>query len=126
MKKIIGAIFLFCMSNGYAGFWAFTMHSRANCVGFNESVSWHFGHSYMLMTYSNHSSTKPSNWWKCRINTPFENTWRSAAYHYAEGLEGDEWTSIGSHYTKNAQGNVVLLMQTEGTDCSGYDGWWDK
>lgn len=125
-KIISGALLLSVSLSANAGFWGFTMHSRANCVGFNESISWHAGHSYYLMTYSHHVSTKPANWWVCRINTPMEATWRSAAYHYAEGYKDGEWKVTGAHYTRNAAGNAVLMMMTFGHDCAGYNGWWDK
>ncbi len=52
-KILIFSSALVC-SAANAGFHEFTMHSRANCGGFNESISWHFNHSYWLLTNSVH------------------------------------------------------------------------
>lgn len=126
-KKTLAAILLLTTTtNSHAGFYAFTMHSRANCGGFNESVSWHWQHLYNLITYSNHTSTNPKFWWICNINTLLMKTSRSAAYHWAEGYAGGGWTVRGAHYIQNNNQNITLLKKTEATDCAIYDGWWDK
>lgn len=105
-----------------AGFHEFTMHSRANCKGFNESISWHFLNPYYLMTYTRHSNPKAA--WGCNFNSPMQQTWRSAAVHYAEGYGG--WHVVGSHYYKDSvSGALRLLRITEADDCNIYDGWWD-
>ena len=55
MKKLLilsAAILL--SANVNAGISQLTFHSRANCIGFNESISWHAGVSYKLMTLSQH------------------------------------------------------------------------
>lgn len=68
-----------------AGFWEFTMHSRANCSGFNESISWHFKHQYWLLTYTKH--TNPKATWYCDFasSPSFEITCRSVAYILQKG-----------------------------------------
>ena len=69
----------------------------------------------------------PKNWWKCDINTGWENTWRSAAYHFAEGFPGGEWTVTGYHYgLAPDKRTAILLSITTATDCNIYDGWWDQ
>jgi hypothetical protein len=121
--SILCLLVLFPISGAYAGFAGFTMHSRANCAGFNESISWHFGHSYNLITYSKHTSPKAS--YGCYFNSGgWNKTWRSAACHFAEGYGG--WHVIGYHYTRDDNGwNEQLLKITEADDCNIYDGWWD-
>ena len=109
-----------------AGFQEFTMHSRANCGGFNESISWHFNHSYWLLTNSVH--VKPNGNYSCNFwsNDRITLTWRSAACHFAEGYLTDNWIVYGTHYTSNDGGkSTVFMAKTYATDCSIYNGWWD-
>lgn len=122
-KKVIIVISSLLLSMPiYAGFKEFTMHSRANCGGFNESISWHFNHSYNLLTYSLH--TNPKVKYSCRFNSGgWDTTWRSAACHFAEGYGG--WHVDGYHYTRDDRGNERLLKVTSVDDCAIYDGWWD-
>jgi len=107
----------------HAGFDAFTMHSRANCGGFNESISWHWGHPNKLLTYSRHTHPKAS--YSCYVDSGgCEMTWRSAACHFAEGYGG--WHVIGTHYgLAPDRKTMIVLAITEADDCSIYDGWWD-
>ena len=123
-KKILLPLLLLIPISSHAGFWEFTMHSRANCVGFNESISWHFKHEYWLLTNSYHSNPKAAytcNFWSA---PNFEVTSRSAALHFAEGYGG--WHVIGSHWTTPDRGRTSQLMaKTDAIDCNIYDGWWD-
>lgn len=123
--KLISVLYfstLLFSSSTHAGFAAFTMHSRANCGGFNESISWHFGHSYNLLTYSRHTNPKAN--WGCYFNSGgWDDTWRSAACHFAEGYGG--WHVTGYHYTRDNNYNERLMEITEADDCNIYDGWWD-
>lgn len=126
-KKII----MFCAaialtSQAFAGFAEFTMHSRANCAGFNESISWHFKHSYWLLTHTRH--TNPDAPWICDFWSAddWEITWRSAALHFAEGWNGQRWYVVGNHWTTPDAGMTSILMSTtDAVDCNIYDGWWD-
>lgn len=43
-----------CAITVNAGVVAPTAHSRANCGGFNESITWHLGHSYWWRVESHH------------------------------------------------------------------------
>lgn len=126
-KKLLSLTFAFCLGAfepTYAGFHEFTMHSRANCGGFNESISWHFKHEYWLLTFSHHFNPKAT--WQCNFwsSRNFERTWRAAALHFAEGYGG--WSVEGSHWTTPDRGRTSILMaKTDATDCNIYDGWWD-
>lgn len=126
IKKITGLTLLTVTLNSHAGFQQFTMHSRANCGGFNESISWHYKHTYWLLTNSVH--VNPSKSWSCNLWSDYAvtATWRSAAYHWAEGYLLDKWEVYGTHYTSKDKGkSVIILAQTKATDCNIYNGWWD-
>lgn len=85
--KIVSLSLLSVSSVTYAGFDAFTMHSRANCAGFNESVSWHWKHRTNLITWTIHTHSQAP--FPCEFNSGgWSNTWRAAALHYAEGYGG--------------------------------------
>ena len=121
MKFIYLTSFLLFSIAANAGIAEFTMHSRANCVGFNESISWHLGHSYWLRTESVHMKGGKV---QHIVGTKKELTWRSAAYHVGdESLSG--WTVQGIHYGYTTDHKQILWAITSVTDCSIYDGWWD-
>lgn len=103
-----------------AGLHERTIHSRANCFGNNESITWHAGHSYRLKTYSAHIDMF-SNMHEIKDN--WRTTWRSAAVHWDEAYVGDSYTVIGNHWI-NEGGKPRKLGETVSRDCSGYDGWW--
>lgn len=122
LKLAIGLLVLSIPA--YAGVAGLTMHSRAFCAGINESISWDKTHSWPLSTDSDH--------WPLdkrismhRVSTGWENTWRSAAIHYSEGLGMMGWVVDGYHYFLNPQNKPVLLASERVYDCSIYDGWWD-
>ena len=73
----------------YAGVASPTAHSRANCFGFNESITWHLGHSYYWRVESHHY---PWGWSRPHhiINTDTQYTWRAAAYHMNEAYLQEE------------------------------------
>lgn len=113
-------------SVGHAGFHEFTMHSRANCGGFNESISWQFMRPYWLLTESYHFSPKFKYSCDFGSSPTIEMTWRSAACHYLEGYEGGGWYVVGHHYNSGDNGKSTYLPGiTDATDCKIYDGWWD-
>lgn len=126
IKKISMVLFLITFSTEInAGVNGLTVHSRANCIN-NESISWDLTQDWMLLTKSKHSHLEPGGQKKIHFfETHWEKTWRSAAVHWKEGesggwtVEGDHWIQIGDEPPRNIQHEVV-------TDCSIYDGWWDK
>lgn len=57
MKKIVfGVVFICSCTDAYAGFTDLSALYRANCIGFNESVSWDLTKQHYLATYSAHKS----------------------------------------------------------------------
>lgn len=126
-KIIVIPLSIFTFS-AHAGFHGFTMHSRANCAGFNESISWEFNKYRYLQTFSQHNDTAGKAHWSCNLNTGWQYTWRSAAYHYKEGYSsnGDRWHVEGQHWGLNAYNEPVRYDLTSADDCNIYDGWWDK
>jgi hypothetical protein len=126
MSKIIGCSLLSITVSAYAGFAAPTAHSRANCGGFNESVTWEFATYYWWRVESHHflsiSDLRPHH----ILNTGTNLTWRAAAYHSTEGYSsrGDHWYVSGYHFYY-PNGREILDVVTMATDCDIYDGWWD-
>ncbi len=109
----------------YAGAWNPTAHSRANCGGFNESVTWHAGHSYWWRVESHHFLNKTDSRPNHIINTGKQFTWRAAAYHGQEGYStrGDHWFVIGYHF-HYPNGRERLDAVTTAEDCGLESGWW--
>lgn len=114
----------------FAGIVNPTAHSRANCAGFNESITWQLGYSYWWRVESHHmidaNHPKPVH----ILNTGTNLTWRAAAYHATEAYStrGDKWTVTGYHfYHPHGLPNEreALDVITFAADCSIYDGWWD-
>jgi hypothetical protein len=124
--KIISCISLFLAFTVHAGVVAPTAHSRANCGGFNESVTWQAFHSYWWRVESHHFLSISEPWPHHVLNTGKNLTWRAAAYHAQEGYSsrGDHWYVVGYHFYY-PNGRQVLDTTTMATDCSVYDGWWD-
>lgn len=122
MRDIFLVFLSFILFNtANAGFHAFTMHSRANCVN-NESISWEYRVYRELGTVTHHYH---DGIFIHGYSTGWENTWRSAAAHWGEALPGSGWRVVGYHWQK-INGQDVLLQITDVSDCSIYDGWWDK
>ncbi len=122
MKKVILVLVWAYLVTAYAGFKDLTIHSRANCVN-NESITWHAGHSYNLMTISKQVySEKGKVRKKKEVIANWDYTWRSAAVSWNEGYGG--WEVWGYHYIKIGK-DIQILGATHVTDCSIYDGWWD-
>jgi hypothetical protein len=126
IKQLAGIIMISASISSYAGVAAPTAHSRANCGGFNESITWQLGHSYWWRVESHHflsiGDARPNH----VINTGKNMTWRAAAYHATEGYStrGDRWYVAGYHFYY-PNGREVLDVTTMAIDCSIYDGWWD-
>jgi len=127
MKKTILALSILAMPMiSQAGVITPTAHSRANCVGFNESITWHLGHSYMWRVESHHY---PKGWTHPVhiMNTGTHVTWRAAACHPNEAYSsrGDQWYVNGFHFYYPDGSKERLDTMTGVGDCSIYDGWWD-
>jgi len=122
MKKVLlGITIILLANNSFAGLKDLTIHSRANC-GNNESISWHLGHSYALLTVSDHLQNGRK---QHSLATGWEMTWRSASVHWGESAPGrKDWFVQAGHY-QNINGRDYLLGFTTATDCNIYDGWWD-
>lgn len=123
--KLTGCALFSIVVTAQAGVWGPTAHSRANCGGFNESITWHAGHSYYWRVESHHY---PTGWDHPVhiLNTGTQNTWRAAAYHATEAYSsrGDKWWVNGYHFYY-LNGKERLDVMTSVGDCSIYDGWWD-
>ena len=123
MKKISIFLLIIGISSAVnAGFNGLTHHSRANC-GNNESISWDWTASHLLRVYSDHAYADfPRE--EHVVDTGWQDTWRSAAVHWGEGRGG--WTVLGQHWMRDNRGKEYVAAQEVVTDCSIYDGWWDK
>lgn len=105
-----------------AGMVNLTSHSRANCVGFNESIDWDYGVPHLLNTVSNHFNNNGRTVHEVRVG--WAKTWRSAAYHFRTDdptgytVKGTHWESVNNR-VYNIANEVVI-------NCSIYDGWWDR
>lgn len=130
MKKLILGCIL-AAPIVHAGFNGNTAHSRANCGGFNESITWNALASHWWEVHSLHYLSLHETYPDHIIKDLSRYTWRSAAYHAKEGYSsrGDEWYVIGYHfYVPNDNPNKYkkqLDRTTGATDCNIYDGWWD-
>jgi len=124
-KLLILGYGMLCIANTYAALNGLSYHSRANCGGFNESISWDFTVYRYLATASYHfASTKLKH-----ITEAFKAyTWRSAAYHWynKDDYNPDVTKVIGFHYLSTDSVNYNLQATTSATGCNIYDGWWDK
>ncbi len=120
-KTLLALLAMGICSNVSAGLNGPTHHSRANC-GNNESISWDATGNHTYCTISDHF---PPGGGVHEVNTMWGSTWRSAAVHWGEARPGAGWRVYGIHWeiinrvpTNVANENV--------TDCSIYDGWWDR
>lgn len=117
---------LSCSMMAHSGVIAPTAHSRANCAGFNESVTWQYNHSFWWRVESHHflslGDIRPHH----ILNTGTNLTWRAAAYHATEAYSsrGDHWYVSGYHFFYPS-GREMLDVITMATDCNIYDGWWE-
>jgi len=108
-----------------SGVYSTTAHSRANCVN-NESITWFLWNAYnwRVISFHNYDLNRPANGYHY-INTGMGHTWRQAAVHWKESYPGGSYFVSGFHYFLD-RGNEVLDVNTQASDCSIYDGWWDQ
>lgn len=118
--KFIPIIGIVLSSYANAGYNSLTIHSRANCVN-NESITWHKGHTYNLLTVSDHLKFGKR---QHSLATGWEVTWRSANVHWGEPGGEPYWYVQAGHYMKVGYQDYRIGFTTA-SDCSIYDGWWD-
>lgn len=128
MKKMLFAVMLITVPvTSIAGFYGPTSHSRANCAGFNESISWWAGHPDYRRAVSFHFRTARHSHPAHSLDTGMYRTFRAAAYHATEAYssQGHEWKVVGGHYYLEGR-EQKLGAVTEAINCNIYDGWWDQ
>lgn len=110
--------------NSHAGFNGPTAHSRGNCVN-NESITWSAISSWQwrVVSFHNPDWNHPGVGYHY-VDTGMAYTWRQAAVHWNESYPGGKYLVVGFHYYID-KGRERLDTNTEATDCSIYDGWWD-
>ena len=124
-KIFLVMLIFFGITNSYSAIDALSHHSRANCGGFNETVTWWLGHSVLSRVESRHYPEclvgKDRN--MHLVQTQKASSWRHAAYHPTESY-GGTYCVVGTHFMYI--NGVEHLVQSESvTDCNIYDGWWD-
>lgn len=128
IMKYVGrltACALLCSTiTAHAGFWSTTAHSRANCFN-NESITWNGAHSYYwrVISFHNYDLNNPNKGYHM-IDTGMSYTWRQAAVHWNESPPGGKYFVSGFHYFLD-RGREILDTNTQASDCSIYNGWWD-
>lgn len=120
--KLLTISCLLSIGVAHAGFNGYTNHSRANCTN-NESISWDWTHDWWLWTNSEHYNVSNGELIHT-LNTGAQLTWRSAAAHWGEGQIG--WQVHGRHWRLYTDKKWHLESDEWITDCSIYDGWWDR
>lgn len=122
MKRAI--IFAIIMASGAseAGINATTVHSRANCFGFNESITWWLGNAYNWKVVSIHDSHDSRLGYHV-IDTGYQVTWRQAAYHPHEAWAKWGYTVSGFHFLAG-WGGGRYFADTFADDCGLENGWW--
>jgi hypothetical protein len=89
--------------------------SRANCIN-NESISWDWpGRNQWLWTNSFHWNGSVG--WEPTIRTGWEDSYRSAAVHWGEGVKGNYYV-IGHHFNWDTTYGEHFLGQTPTTGCN--------
>jgi len=124
MRKIVLTSLIAIHSIANAGVNGLTFHSRANCGGFNESISWNAKGSHRMKTESYHFYPKSHTQYHLVVDA-MRVTWRSAAYHMYEGYEKQGWHVVG-HHIMPVHNKPQIVQFTEADDCIFYDGWWAK
>lgn len=110
-----------------AGFYANTAHSRANCYGFNESITWNWSEYHWWEVHSFHDCEREGECANHLIKIPMMYTWRCAAFHTKEweGPYADRWYVRGYHFYMDVNGRRIYDAYTSASNCAIYDGWWD-
>ncbi len=127
--KLTGCALLMVVSSAQAGFYGNTAHSRGNCAGFNESITWNWSEYHWWEVESIHFKQKGKGQATHMIKSWMAYTWRAAALDFWKdpaGPNADQYWVQGYHYLMGKNGKRVFDMYTQSGDCSGYNGWWDQ
>lgn len=128
MKKvlILISILISLSPSIYPGVKRVTVHSRANCAGNNESITWWLGHTRIWRAVSEHLR---GGHYIHLVDTGYNDTWRAAAVHWNESWTSYLYVVNGLHYIQMRDGphagQRFLTSKTFADDCNIYDGWWD-
>lgn len=125
LGKITSAALIALAINAHAGWNGNTAHSRANCLSFNESVTWNWQEYHWWEVRSVHMPTAGHRGVPHSVTDWMKYTWRSAAFDNTDNFQGF-WQSQGYHFFMDDYGRKIYDAYTEATDCREYDGWWDK
>ena len=112
----------------HAGFYGNTVHSRGNCIGFNESITWNWSEYHWWEVESIHFRQKGNGPNTHRLKAWMAYTWRAAALDFWKdpaGENADQYWAQGYHYYMGNNGNRVFDSYTQSGYCGGYNGWWD-
>lgn len=125
MKKVGTLLLTLSLSaSAFAGFNGVTHHSRANCVN-NESISWDWTHDWWFWVNSVHRDRYTGGIYH-QLPSGWIVTWRNAMVHWGESRPGGRFEVEGLHYMMGPHNQPVLVAHEIVTDCSIYDGWWDR
>ena len=95
-QKHLWTIIIVIFSNSaIAGFFSTTSHSRANCVTFNESVTWNGTEHHWWRVQSLHTSEKGE---RHMVDTQMAYTWRDFQMTQCPGRSLQSWYSNGTLY----------------------------
>lgn len=106
-----------------------TVHSRGNCLGFNESVTWNWLEYHWWEVESIHFRQKGRGPDRHMIKVWMAYTWRAAAYDFWKdpaGENADNYWVQGYHFYMDGNGRRVYDAYTQSGDCKYYDGWWER
>ena len=122
--KLIGTFLLIFALSGTssAAINKLSHHSRANCGGFNESVSWELGVMHITWVLSEHTDIRGSTY-SHAMASGWQDTWRNAEYHATEGYGG--WITHGTHWMMDRDGRAYIVWNEYTDNCKLYDGWWN-
>jgi hypothetical protein len=129
LRITASAALLSLAANTHAGFYANTAHSRANCYGFNESITWNWSQYHWWKVVSIHFRQSGNGPFTHTITAPMAYTWRAAAYDLMKDPAGpyaNQYWVQGYHYYMATNGAVIYDAYTDAGNCKIYDGWWDK
>lgn len=118
MRQVLAGVCLVVALPTYAGLYATTVHSRANCLN-NESITWWYHHPYDWRVVSYHTDQGA---YSHIIDTGFQYTWRAHAIHWGEGDMTGSWRVWGYHYLLSYDKRKPFAT-TYAEGCNIIDGW---
>lgn len=129
VRKITSCVLLSAITNAHAGWYANTAHSRANCMGFNESITWNWSEYHWWAVRSIHFKQKGTGPGTHPVNVFMSYTWRAAAFDFMKdpaGGNADQYWVQGYHWYMAYDSSVIFDAYTQAGNCAIYDGWWEK